>query len=56
MITTKSDRVIKHNLRVIQLILDDIYDNSDTEDMFVHDELEKIQDSINFLSELFKKN
>ncbi|MGX7394010.1 hypothetical protein [Carnobacterium mobile] len=55
MISTKSDRIIKHNLRVIQLILDDIYEKSDTQDMFVHNELEKIQESIKFLAEIFKK-
>lgn len=55
MSATKSDRIIKHDLRVINLILDDIYENSDTQDMFVHEELEQIKEKIKFLTELFKR-
>lgn len=44
-----------HNLRVIELILNDIYDRSDIiSDLIVHDELEKIYKSIRYLNDLYR--
>ncbi len=44
-----------HNLRVIEMILNDIYDRSDiTSDLIVHDEIEKINKSIHFLNDLYR--
>ncbi len=44
-----------HNLRIIEMILNDIYDRSDiTSDLIIHDEIEKIHTSINFLNDLYR--
>lgn len=55
MIQTKSDKIIKHDLRVIKLLIKEIYEVSDTQDMFLHDELEKINNSINYLNTCFER-
>jgi hypothetical protein len=44
-----------HNLRVIEMILNDIYDRSDIiNDLIVHDEIKKIYTSIHFLNDLYR--
>lgn len=44
-----------HNLRIIEMILNDIYDRSDIiSDLIVHSEIEKIYKSIHFLNDLYR--
>ena len=52
---TPDESATLHNLRIIEMILNDIYDRSDIiSDLIVNDEIEKISKSIHFLNDLYR--